>query len=156
MSLSRRARDELCHRSLDISSGEVLDVQLTLLPDGLARLHVNIDMVVADAQSFQVLMTELAALYAEPDQLLAPLDYSFAAYVRDVGTARSAAKERARTYWAGRLKELPPPPALPLSVTPERAGRPRATRLFTTLSAGERRRLDAEARAHEALRSPQR
>ncbi|MDP9106067.1 MAG: condensation domain-containing protein, partial [Candidatus Eremiobacteraeota bacterium] len=60
-----RARES--NRRLDAERGEVLDVQLTLLPGARTRMHVNIDMLTADALSFRIVLSELAALYEQPD-----------------------------------------------------------------------------------------
>lgn len=59
----QRLRDDLSHRLLDLSIGEVFDVQLSQLPDGRSRIHVNLEMLVADALSFRILLGDLAELY---------------------------------------------------------------------------------------------
>ncbi|MFC7741253.1 hypothetical protein ACFQXA_10015 [Nocardiopsis composta] len=48
---------------MDVASGQVLDVALSLLPDGATRLHVDLDMIAADALSLRVLMDDLRAAY---------------------------------------------------------------------------------------------
>ncbi|MCG8423581.1 MAG: amino acid adenylation domain-containing protein [Proteobacteria bacterium] len=114
-------RARLSHRTMDLSVGAVFDVQLSLLPDALrvagTRLHVNLDMVAADALSLQVLLLDLAKLYAGAESL-PPITYSFPRYQAERRTVRASARRaRAlsadRAYWQARLDELPAAPRLP-------------------------------------------
>ncbi|HTB49622.1 MAG TPA: phosphopantetheine-binding protein, partial [Solirubrobacteraceae bacterium] len=52
-------RERLSHRRLDVEHGQCFDIQLSLLPEGRTRMHVDIDMLVADAQSFRTLLADL-------------------------------------------------------------------------------------------------
>ncbi|MFI6688539.1 amino acid adenylation domain-containing protein [Streptomyces sp. NPDC050485] len=117
-------RAELSHRSMDITAGEMFDVQLSLLPkgirDGGTRMHVNLDMVAADALSLRVLLADLAAYYRDPANPLPPLTYSYPRYLRDREAARTAparaeALRADREHWAGRLADLPAAPQLPVA-----------------------------------------
>jgi yersiniabactin nonribosomal peptide synthetase len=56
-------RQILAHRPLAVESSEVFDVQLSRPPSGHSRLHMMISMLVADARSFQIILSDLAALY---------------------------------------------------------------------------------------------
>ncbi|SMC73849.1 non-ribosomal peptide synthetase [Kibdelosporangium aridum] len=108
-------RRELSHRAMDIAAGEVFDVQLSLLPDGRTRIHVNLDMVAADALSLRVLMRDLARLYR--GETLSPLEFSYPRYLGQ----RKAVKtdERAKQYWQDRLADLPGAPQLPAAMSTE-------------------------------------
>ena len=44
-------RNRLSHRKLHIEKGEVAGLELTLLPHGKTRLHIDVDLLVADVQS---------------------------------------------------------------------------------------------------------
>ena len=74
-------RDRLSHRRLDVARAEVLDVQLSLLPAGRTRIHVNIDLLVADVASIEVLLTDLAEAYREPGRHTPAPGYGFAQYL---------------------------------------------------------------------------
>nr|BFE59215.1 non-ribosomal peptide synthetase [Dactylosporangium thailandense] len=141
-------RQALSHRRLDVDAGEVFDIQLTLLPGGRCRTHVNIEMLVADAYSFRILLSDLAALYRDPEPALAPIAYDFRRYVAERAGSRGAAAERDRDWWRARLDDLPGPPELPFAVAPERIGRPRVTRRYHRLEPAEWEALAAGARAH--------
>ncbi|MFI9324523.1 amino acid adenylation domain-containing protein [Kitasatospora aureofaciens] len=139
-------RAELSHRNMDIGAGEMFDVQLSLLPQRLrscgTRMHVNLDMVAADALSLRVLLADLAAHYRDPTQPLPPLAYTYPRYLRDREAARSTparaeALRADRAHWAGRLADLPPAPQLPV------AGHDREVAATTVVR--RHRLLDAEA-----------
>ncbi|WP_306327423.1 non-ribosomal peptide synthetase [Streptomyces venezuelae] len=142
-----RLRDRLSHRVLDVARGEVFDVQLSRLPDGNQRLHVNADLLVADVHSIRLLLSDLAALYADPEGV-AELGYGFQRYLADTAARRTADRERARAHWHRRLPALPGGPALPLAVDPGDIGAPRFVRRDHTLSREEWTALRQRAAEH--------
>ncbi|HZF89885.1 non-ribosomal peptide synthetase [Streptomyces sp.] len=144
-------RDRLSHRRLDVDRGEVIDVQLTLLPDAVDRLHFNVDLLAADLASIRVLLADLAALYDDPGALDG-LTYTFGQYLAHQDTVRVAERERARAYWQQRLPSLPGGPKLPLAVDPEAVVVPRFVRRSCGLTADEWRLM--ERRASEAGLTP--
>ncbi|GAA5061169.1 mycobactin phenyloxazoline synthetase [Thermocatellispora tengchongensis] len=109
-----RVREEMSRQRLPIEDGRVFDARLSLLPSGLARLHLDVDMVAADAMSYRTMLADLAALYQ--GESLEPIGYTFARYLAD--DPRREARERDRQWWAGRLGELPGPPELPVVAQP--------------------------------------
>ncbi|MBB0242581.1 hypothetical protein FNQ90_00280, partial [Streptomyces alkaliphilus] len=139
-------RDRLSHRRLDITVGEVFDVQLSLLPDGTGRTHVNLDMLVADAMSFRILLTDLAALYADPQSPPEPVGYDFPRYLAARATQRAEARDRARAWWRERLADLPPGPALPLVDDARDAEHTRVDRRHFLLTPEQRARFTERAR----------
>lgn len=145
-------RDACSHQMLDIEAGRVFDVRLTLLPDGATRLHVDVDMVAADALSFRILLADLARIYAAPDRELPPLGYDHRAYLADRPRLRAAAAERARAHWDARLADLPGAPDLPLRAEGERGDPTRVTRRHLWLSPDDKRRW--LERAHERAVTP--
>ncbi|HKT04789.1 MAG TPA: condensation domain-containing protein, partial [Rugosimonospora sp.] len=139
-------RDTLSHKRLAVERAEVFDVRLSLLPGGRTRVHVHIEMLVADAHSFRVLLADLAALYA--GRSLPDIGYSYPAYLAEAATTRAATRAADREYWQGRLAELPGPPQLPLAVDPARVGRHRVTRRYRVLGAEEWAVLARRARGY--------
>jgi amino acid adenylation domain-containing protein len=143
-------RERLSHRRLAVEEGEVFDVQLSLLPGERTRVHVGIDMLVADATSFRILLADLARLYARPAEPLRELDYDFARYLadREQSSAYVRDRERGRAYWRERLAGLPAGPELPLARAPETIESPRVRRLYRHLDGDGRGRLTQYAAAH--------
>ncbi len=142
-------RDELSHQLLDVARGEVLDVRLTLLPGGRTRLHVDVDMLAADALSYRILMADLARCYEQPDAPLEPIGTSFRAYLAAREGARAgAAHQRAGAWWRERLAQLPGAPQLPLVAEGERADPRAVVRRHHWLSPEQRQRWSARANEH--------
>ncbi|TMR24787.1 amino acid adenylation domain-containing protein [Nonomuraea turkmeniaca] len=141
-------RETLSHRLLDAAHGEVFDVRLSLLPGGATRIHFELDLLVADVLSLRMILTELAALYADPHAPLPPIDYSFQRYLAEQDVLRAEARARDRAYWQERLADLPGGPQLPLAVPPESVTGPRFVRRSHWLSAEEWERLERRAREH--------
>ncbi|MFI1202616.1 amino acid adenylation domain-containing protein [Streptomyces sp. NPDC020883] len=139
---------KLSGRRLEVARGEVFDVQLSLLPDGGSRVHVNIDMLVADALSFRIVLADLASLYDAPHAALPPIDYSYPRYLAHRTRRRERGRETDRAYWHERLAELPGGPELPLAVEPERLAQRTPSRRHHWLSGPERDLLAARARKH--------
>ena len=138
-------RRESTHRRMDVAAGEVLDLALTLLPGGATRLHVDLDMIVADALSLRVLLEDLRGAYLGEN--LPPLEYEFADYLADRRERGHEQRERARVWWQERLAQIPPPPALP--VRPETRGPARATDPTTRSTRLHHRLTPERARAFE-------
>ncbi|MGW0915203.1 amino acid adenylation domain-containing protein [Streptomyces sp. NPDC002784] len=140
-------RARLSHQTLRIEDGRGLDVRLALITDGSCRLFVDIDMIVSDAGSFRILVSDLARLYSDDGLDARPLDLSYPEYLSLV--ERSARRrERDAEYWRERAESLPTAPALPLGTAPERLGEVVTVRRHTWLSGETRARLDRHARDH--------
>ncbi|GAB7529028.1 non-ribosomal peptide synthetase [Pseudomonas sp. 3A(2025)] len=140
-------RAELSHRQLAVEQGQVLDIQLSLLPAG-TRLHLNLDMLAADALSLRTLLGDLVQLYHQ--QSLPELSYSFARYLADLRQEQASPEQRerhrqARDYWVQRLDQLPGAPSLPIK--PQGDER-QVRRRHHWLAPAERQAFERHARAH--------
>lgn len=111
-------REAHANRRLGIEHGEVFDAQLTCLPNGRSRLHINISMLVCDARSFQILLSDIARLYSNPDCPPESPRYGFQRFLRDKARQNKDARTRAETYWHERLGGFPGAPQLPLALAP--------------------------------------
>ncbi|MEU0007609.1 amino acid adenylation domain-containing protein [Streptomyces sp. NPDC006314] len=129
-------RDRLSHRRLQVAAGEVLDVQLSRLPGSANRLHLNVDLLVADVHSIRLLLADLAALYEDPASV-PELTYTFGQYLQDRAESRTTERETARAYWQRRLPDLPGGPRLPLAVEPADLPATRFVRRTHELAPGE-------------------
>ncbi|GEK15647.1 non-ribosomal peptide synthetase [Aliivibrio fischeri] len=145
-------RAHLSHRQLRIEQGEVFDVQLTLTPTG-SRLHINLDMVAADAFSLRVLLTDLAHLYLKLDHQLPQLNYSFPEYQaarkqRQHSPERLQQKAIAQAYWQSRTDELPGSPVLPMAIGNSDKDMNKVVRRHCQLSAQDKDLLSQQAAVH--------
>jgi mycobactin phenyloxazoline synthetase len=133
-------REEKSHQLLE---GEVLELALTLLPDGRTRLHVDLDMQAADAVSYRNFMADLAVLYQ--GEQLPELGYTYRQYRAAFTAANPAPTEEDRAWWAARIPELPEPPAPPLVPPSEQANPRRNTRRHHFFDAAAKDALFAAA-----------
>lgn len=142
-----RLRADLARRNFAVDRGEVFDIQLTLLPLGATRLHINIAMVVCDARSFQIVLEDLAQLYNDSEKPDGPSGYTFQKYLRDKAKRQKESYERARAYWQDRLVEMPGGPLLPLAVDPACLPERKVGRRFHWISPQRKELLREQARS---------
>ncbi|WP_051161579.1 non-ribosomal peptide synthetase [Nocardia brevicatena] len=133
-----RLRERMTHQRLAIEDGQVIDVVLSLLADGRTRLHLDLDMIAADAMSYRVLVADLADLYH--GRRLPEQEYSYRRY-RTERVIDEAARERDREWWRQRMAELPGAPELPTVPVAERAAPNRTVRYDHWLAPEAKRRL---------------
>ncbi|MEV1009695.1 SDR family NAD(P)-dependent oxidoreductase [Streptomyces sp. NPDC049881] len=136
-------RDRLSHRVAAPGRWPLLEVHAVLLPGGVVRVALSIDVLVCDSASYMTMDRELRALYEDPDLELPAIGVTFAECVAALETrSGGAAHRRAAEYWRGRLDALPGAPALPVrdAAGPSRFGRRRAE-----LDAARWQRLRARA-----------
>ncbi|MDA2890237.1 amino acid adenylation domain-containing protein [Mycolicibacterium sp. BiH015] len=132
-------RDDKSHQ---IMHGEVLQISLSLLPQGRTRLHVDLDMQAADAVSYRNFMSDLAEFYS--GGTLPDLAYTYREY-RAALTEAVSETEEDRQWWAERIPTLPEGPALPLVPRSEQADPRRGTRRVHVFDVATRDALFAAA-----------
>ncbi|MFP3989666.1 amino acid adenylation domain-containing protein [Streptomyces sp. E11-3] len=114
-------RDQLSHQVLPLDTWPMFDLRITWLDDAgpggpSARVHIGIDLLVADVASIRLFFLELGDLYAAPDAELPALQVSFRDYVLAARQlTETSAYETSRAYWLDRIDTLPPNPHLPSS-----------------------------------------
>lgn len=112
-------RERLSHRRLQVEEGQVAGLEITLLPEGKTRIHLDLDLLVADVQSLQLLLRDLSAAYAGKPLPDVSRDWNFASYLEQQLREELDEKTKAKEYWQGRLESLPGGPELPLAKRPE-------------------------------------
>ncbi|MEK5028252.1 amino acid adenylation domain-containing protein [Paenibacillus sp. FSL M7-1046] len=108
---------QVMSQTIHTGSWPMFAIKATRLPEGLTRLHISFDLMIADALSFRIILEELAALYAGTAQL-PPLEATFRDYVLSLLSVTSVDRYSiAQTYWQERLPRLPAGPQLPVAVS---------------------------------------
>ncbi|SFU58339.1 hybrid non-ribosomal peptide synthetase/type I polyketide synthase [Xenorhabdus koppenhoeferi] len=93
----------------------LFEVSVSLLPDARCRLHMNLDLLQFDVQSFRIMMNDLQRAYHQ-QQPLAPQAFTFRDYVMAEQAQRESKEWRASwAYWQEQLLSLPPASRLPLN-----------------------------------------
>ena len=106
-------REAMQHRPPDAANWPLFDLRVTQL-SGAVLLHLDLDLLTVDVQSFHIILGELEQIYARPEHPLAPLELTFRDYVlgsRDGGGAQRHTADR--DWWLARLPNLPAAPQLP-------------------------------------------
>ncbi|MBX8607373.1 alpha/beta fold hydrolase [Pseudomonas cichorii] len=135
-------REEMSYRVLPADRWPLFEVAVSELDAGNCRLHMNLDLLLFDVQSFKVMMDDLATAYAGQD--LAPLQLTFRDYVlTDLAQRDSLQWRQSWRYWQDTLEQLPPAPQLPMADVPQQ-GQPRFRTLQATLGAGHWSRFKAQ------------
>ncbi|MDR0499792.1 MAG: amino acid adenylation domain-containing protein [Coriobacteriales bacterium] len=146
-------REKLAHRRLDVASGQTCGLCLVLLPNSLTRVCFDIDLLVCDVQSFQILLRDLAAAYADASLPLADPAWSFASYLahEDVlAKAASLEREQDAAYWQARISNLAHGPKLPTVVDPDTVFSPHYTNYAHQVSSEAYEALKHHANARGA------
>ncbi|MBO0132029.1 condensation domain-containing protein [Agrobacterium burrii] len=140
-------RATFSHQALDIENGEVMSMALTLLPDGATRLHLDVDMIAADAVSYRILLDDFAAIYASPSAKLPSLRLTYRDYLKDSKSGTEEQNRLAAEAWQKRMNSLPGAPILPevVDASPENTA-PKVARRHLWLSPERKQRLTETAR----------
>ena len=146
---AEEVRERLSHRKLQIEKGEVAGVELTLLPSGKTRIHIDMDLLIADVQSLQILLKDLAAAYNGEKLSEESKDWNFAAYLERQATDDREEKEKAKDYWRKRLDMLPKGPELPLAKRPEEVKKTVFHRRIVRIAKKEWEALQSKAKEYQ-------
>lgn len=142
-------RHAFSHQMLDIERGETFAAALSLLPDGATRLHLDVDMVAADAVSYRILLADLTRFYNA--QSPAPLELTYRDTLGLLAATKAERAEQAAQAWRSRLHDLPGAPVLPeqLHAAPQ-APTPQVTRHHIWLAPARKQALAERARRQGA------
>lgn len=142
-------RERLSHRKLQIEKGEVAGIELTLLPGRKTRIHIDIDLLVADVQSIQILLRDLAAAYNGETLSEESKNWNFASYLERQAADDREEKEKAKGYWRKRLDTLPKGPELPLEKRPEEVEKTIFHRRIVRIEKKEWEKLQRKAKEYQ-------
>ncbi|WP_091075556.1 non-ribosomal peptide synthetase [Micromonospora nigra] len=110
-----KVREELSHQILPAGHWPMFEVRATRLPDGITRVHVSLDLLIADVASVRLFFLEWGDFYRDPGTHPRPPAVSFRDYVLALDQVpTSAAYAKSRDYWLARIPELPAGPELPV------------------------------------------
>ena len=122
----RESRAEMSHRVHQLDRWPLFEVRAHLLADGSARVHVGIDMIVADALSLMTLQRDFSRLYSDKQGADSPLTLTYRdCVVAQQKQRQTPAYQAAKSYWLERVARLPPAPELPYAHAPAALDAPR-------------------------------
>jgi amino acid adenylation domain-containing protein/non-ribosomal peptide synthase protein (TIGR01720 family) len=107
-------RERMSHQVIPADRWPLFEVRAQRVDDHRTRLHLSVDLLIADAASIALLLGEWSRLYRSPDAVVDPLEMSFRDYVLALEERRNGEQyAAARDYWISRIPELPAAPELP-------------------------------------------
>ncbi|MGW1074427.1 amino acid adenylation domain-containing protein [Streptomyces sp. NPDC002537] len=140
-------RERLAGQVLDPYTWPLYEIRTHSLDGGRLRLHLSIDLLLVDAGSLRLLLSEWIRLVLDPRSLGPAPAPTFRDHLEAVARhRRTPAHERARAHWLDRAGTLPPAPRLPVrALTHTRA--PAFVRREKQLPPAVWRRIRERARA---------
>lgn len=139
-------RERMSYQVFDPQVWPLFELTVSHLPGGMTRIHLDMDLLVFDIQSFRVVFGELATLLADPKAALPKLSLSFRDYVLAEDAARQGPQwEKAKNFWLEKLETFPLAPELPLCRKPEEVVRPTFRTLDHRLSSAHWKQFQARA-----------
>lgn len=112
-------REEMSHQVIDCYTWPLFDIRATKLKGNITKLHISIDLLIADAWSLELLLGELSYVYHNQDAVQEELRLSFRDYVQVLNEIEQTNRyEKSKAYWKERVKDLPSAPMLPLRMDP--------------------------------------
>jgi pyochelin synthetase len=130
------AREAMERRTLPLDRWPWMELRVSLLPGGLARVHLNNNNFFSDGHGTHRLLMTTMASYARPDEPLSPLALTY----RDCVVALTALEESplgraSERYWRQRMASWPAAPAVPLAAGADPRERSRLERREVIVSA---------------------
>ncbi|XXY46421.1 amino acid adenylation domain-containing protein [Sorangium sp. So ce269] len=106
-------RQELSGRAMPADTWPLFCLRLSRIDARRSRLHVVIDLLIADARSIRALYGELEALYSDPARPVRSSPLSFRDYRLAMREhAKSPASAAAREYWNRKFSTIAPGPSI--------------------------------------------
>lgn len=141
------SRAEMSEQVRPMHQWPLFQIRLHRLPGQQTRLCIWFDLLILDAMSLRIILSEWFRLYQQPDIALPPLAITFRDYVigeREQHQRETTAYARDRAYWHDRLPTLPASPEL-CTVQQAEQGRPTFLHQVAELDAPTWSRLKAQA-----------
>lgn len=122
-------RAEMSHQILSTDEWPLFDIRITKHKTGSARLHLSLDILMADLWSLFILFSEWRQVYDDPNSSLPDIPVTFRDYlIAEQQLEASEAYRSAKRYWLDRLDGIFPAPELPLACDPSVIKKPRFVR----------------------------
>lgn len=147
----QQKRSVITDQQLDLSRGECAQISVTCHSSGQCRLHIDVDMIAVDAQSFRILVEDLATLYidehsgADGSSGVAFFDYLDR---KAADPYLNSKREIDKAWWQNQLPDVAGAPQLPYvseTIDRQEGHSQRFTHLFTC---DERASLEALSKQH--------
>jgi len=107
-------RQNMGYRYYDTEKWPLFDIKITRFSRH-DILHLSMDLLIADWASINLMLNEFNLLYAQPQLILPPLEFTFQKYLYLEDQSRKTQQyQAAKRYWLERIDTLPSAPQLPM------------------------------------------
>lgn len=121
----KNKREKLSHRVFETDKWPLFGFEAYKISEWENYLFVDVDMLIADGGSLQIIGNELIQYYNKPDEKLPELMFTFKDYMMGYQEIRkSQLYKEDKRYWLDKLEEFPAAPQLPLRVAVEDIKKP--------------------------------
>lgn len=108
-------RENIDHSVRKLDKWPLFDVQCSVLPNKIVRIHFSLDLIICDVASLRILMQEWASYYLNINKRLPDIDISFRDYVfAEKKIKQTDLYKDAESYWTNKVKKIPGRPELPV------------------------------------------
>ncbi|MDX6189700.1 non-ribosomal peptide synthetase [Flavobacterium sp. Fl-318] len=110
----QKIRDQRSHHKYPLGQWPMFHFEVSQVNTADTILHLSVDLLLLDAWSADLLMREIIKAYQ--DQAVKKPNYTFKQYIADEKAwhlEHTQFIQKAETYWASKLKDMPAGPALP-------------------------------------------
>jgi acyl transferase domain-containing protein/non-ribosomal peptide synthetase component F/SAM-dependent methyltransferase len=112
-------RREMMARVFPLDQWPYFDLRVSLLDGGTARIHLTVDMLIADGRSIETITKQLFDCYADPEAEPEKPGLTFRDYVCSLRQYQKTAGYRhSLQYWERKFAAIEPGPRLPLNGSP--------------------------------------
>lgn len=137
-------RNKLSHRLLKIEEGEVAELQISLIDEKKSRLHFDIDLLVCDVQSFQIILRDLAKYYRYGEKPHVDPNWNFAEYLKKQEIMYKKEFIEDKKFWQEKMSKLPNGPDLPIFSNSDNVKKPKFKRRLKQFTIEEVSKLKKE------------
>lgn len=120
-----KIREKISHRKLDVESGQVAGLAISILPNNKSRVHIDIDLLVADVMSMSILIEDLAKAY-NGEEFIYKEDNTFKDCILSKNEGIKGSEDKA--FWSEKIKTFEEEIRLPFTKKPELVHNPRFKR----------------------------
>lgn len=112
-------RNRIAETVYDPKQWPMFEFKTFRISDEINQLFINIDLLLADGASTQIIIHETKHFYFTPEEPLPPIDINFRDYMLAYPEIRKSKRyQKAKAYWQSRIADFPEANHLPLAKRP--------------------------------------
>lgn len=131
-------REKISHRKMDIRNGQVIGLEISMLPQNKYIIHFDLELLVADVTSLQIIFRDLNLAYCEKQLDKESKNWNFGEYIVLTSEKNKVKRDADKKYWNDRLVDFPLTPPIPIARNPREIKKTRFNRRILRFNNKER------------------